>query len=118
MNYPAFDWVNKYNETYGSQLGAARPAWYMPSIAELCELYKNKDAVNASLSKINELDGTYTDGSLEEDVWHHSVWYWSSSQHSVYDFNAWIVGFSHGYSGYLRDADKRDDYHVCCIAGF
>ena len=117
VNYPAFDWVNKYNETYGSQLGAARPAWYMPSIAELCELYKNKDAVNASLSKINELDGTYTDGSLE-DGWYHSGWYWSSSQHSDYYFNAWHAGFSHGYSGYLRDADKRGDNDVCCIAGF
>lgn len=109
VNYPAFDWVNKYNTTYSDKLGAARPAWYMPSIAELCEVYKNKDAVNASLSKINGLDGTYADSNLGTD------YIWSSSQHSNYDGSTWLAGFG---SGNLGHSGKSYNYNVCCIAGF
>ncbi|MFC2280474.1 MAG: DUF4959 domain-containing protein [Treponema socranskii subsp. buccale] len=109
-NYPAFDWVTKYNTAYASQLGAARPAWYMPSIAELCELYKNRVAVNASLLKINGLDGTYADSNLGTGI------FWSSSQYSDYNNYAWIAEFGSGYliyHNYIYDNDN-----VCCIAGF
>ena len=109
VNYPAFDWVNKYNETYGSQLGAARPAWYMPSIAELCEVYKNKDAVNASLSKIKGLDSAYADANLEIG------YFWSSSQHSDYYGDACLAEFG---SGNLYYYNKYYELNVCCIAGF
>ena len=109
VNYPAFDWVNTYNTTYAFKLGSARPAWYMPSIAELCELYKNKEAVNASLSKINGLDSSYADGSLG------TVWYWSSSQDSYNYSDAWHAHFG---LGDLFAYDKYYYYIVCCIAGF
>ena len=109
VNYPAFDWVKKYNITYASKLGAARPAWYMPSIAELCEVYKNKDAVNASFLKINGLNSAYADSNLGTDS------FWSSSQHSVFDNNAWLAGFG---SGYLYSDHKDYNSNVCCIAGF
>ncbi|QNL98379.1 DUF4959 domain-containing protein [Treponema sp. Marseille-Q4132] len=111
VNYPAFDWVNTYNETYKSKLGSARPAWYMPSIAELCEVYKNREAINASLSKINGLDGTYADASLGTS-W---TQYWSSSQHSSLNDNAWLADFG---SGYLHSKYKTLNYNLCCIAGF
>ena len=108
VNYPAFNWVNKYNTAYASKLGSARPSWYMPSIAELCEVYKNKDAVNASLLKINGLNGTYADANLG------TGWFWSSSQFFP-DENAWLADFG---SGYLFNGLKNYDNYVCCIAGF
>ena len=109
-NYPAFAWVQNYNTTYSDKLGSARPAWYMPSIAELCEVYKNKDAVNASLLKIKGLDGTYADSNLG------TGYFWSSSQHSDYTYYAWLAEFGSGYlSSYYF---KNSNYNVCCIAGF
>ena len=109
VNYPAFDWVNKYNTTYASKLGVARPAWYMPSIAELCELYKNKEAVNASLSKINGLNSTYADADLGTSH------IWSSSQNSYNGYSAWLADFGRGYR-YNYNKDDKDG--VCCIAAF
>ena len=109
-NYPAFDWVQNYNTTYAPWLGGVRPAWYMPSIAELSELYKNKDAVNASLLKINGLDGTYADSDLGTGI------FWSSSQYSDYNNYAWIAEFGSGYLIYHNNVYDNDN--VCCIAGF
>ena len=112
VNYPAFDWVNTYNETYKSKLGAARPAWYMPSIAELCEVYKNKAAINASLSKIKGLDSSYADATLGTN------YFWSSSQISDSDSNAWLTYFGngdiYGYPKYYYNSN----FSVRCIAGF
>ena len=109
VNYPAFNWVNTYNTAYASKLGSARPAWYMPSIAELSELYKNREAVNASLSKINGLNSAYADANLGTSH------IWSSSQYS-YNFNyAWLADFGRGYR-YNYNKDDKD--HVCCIAAF
>lgn len=110
VNYPAFDWVLKYNTTYEAQLGSARPAWYMPSIAELSELYKNKEVVNASISKIKGLNSAYADVHFG---WHK---FWSSSQYSDYNINAWYVHFGNGD---LRgNFIKASNGYVCCIAGF
>ena len=110
-NYPAFDWVNQYNAAYADKLGGTTFAWYMPSLAELCEVYRNCEAINASLAKIHGLEngGSYADSSLG------TLWFWSSSQYSNYDFYAWLVNFSNGvvYS-YL----KNDRARVCCLAGF
>ena len=112
-NYPAFHWVNTYNETYKTQLNNKTFAWYMPSLAELCVVYKNKDKINASLKIIHDASGgsEYADESLA--TW---TYYWSSSQSSHSKFNAWIVDFSDGYVGSFQ----KDDYRlrVCCLAGF
>ncbi|UTC44928.1 DUF4959 domain-containing protein [Treponema sp. OMZ 857] len=107
-NYPAFHWVNTYNETYKTQLGEKRFDWYMPSLAELCEVYKNRTAINASLAKISSLNSSYADASLG------TSWYWSSSQHSYDYYFAWLVYFSDGDVGYDL---KNDSDRVCCLAG-
>ena len=110
-NYPAFNWVNTYNTTYADKLGTARPAWYMPSLAELCEVYKNKDKINASLRTIHDASGgsAYADESLETNS------YWSSSQGSNYNGYAWRVYFNDGdmFAKYKSDGNR-----VCCLAGF
>ena len=108
-NYPAFNWVNTYNETYKTKLNNKTFAWYMPSLAELCEVYKNITAINASLAKISSLNSSYADASLG------TLWYWSSSQYSGSNYGAWNVYFS---DGYVINPRKYDPYRDCCLAGF
>ena len=108
-NYPAFQWVNTYNETYKTQLGEKTFDWYMPSLAELCEVYKNRTAINASLAKISSLNSSYADASLG------TLWYWSSSQNSSSNSYACYVSFSDGYVNLVY---KNFSYRVCCLAGF
>ena len=108
-NYPAFHWVNTYNKTYETQLNHKTFNWYMPSLAELCEVYKNREAINASLEKIYHLNNSYADSNLG------TSWYWSSSQYSNYNIYAWHVNFS---DGNVDDIFKTSDYRVCCLSGF
>lgn len=81
----------------------------MPSLAELCALYKNREAVNASLSKINGSASSYADASFG------TGWYWSSSQSSDNNNDAWVADFG---SGDLYYNLKYFNGSVCCIAGF
>ena len=110
-NYPVFDWVNQYNTKYAAQLGGTNFAWYMPSLAELCEVYKNRAVINESLAKISRLNSGYADSSLG------TSWYWSSSQkdHDYYRIEAWAVDYHDGRVYY-----EHKDYHgrVCCLSGF
>lgn len=99
-NYPAFNFAATYAKTAGIT-GDIAEGWYMPSIAELCELYKNKDTLNASLSKCN---GTQF----------RNGYYWSSSQHGYYGF-AWLLGDG---DGYLYYANKFATLNVCVIRAF
>ena len=108
-NYPAFHWVNRYNEEYASKLGGTNFAWYMPSLAELCGVYKNREAINASLAKIHGHGNSYADSSLG------TSWFWSSSQAAYNDNNAWGVYFDYGN---VSGLSKYDDCRVCCLAGF
>ena len=110
-NYPAFHWVDQYNTQYAAQLGGTNFAWYMPSLAELCEVYKNRETINESLKKIHDLDsGSYADESLG------TSWYWSSSQNSYDNDYAWPVNFSDGNVG--SNYSKYVNSLVCCLAGF
>ena len=108
-NYPAFHWVNQYNTQYAAQLGGTNFAWYMPSLAELCEVYKNRAVINESLTKIRGLDSNYADESLG------TSWSWSSSQCSDGDDGAWSVDFS---GGYVYSYGKGSNFRVCCLSGF
>ena len=108
-NYPAFHWVNQYNTQYAAQLGGTNFAWYMPSLAELYEVYKNREAINESLAKIREQNSSYADSSLG------TSWYWSSSQYSNYNNSAWYVYFG---DGSVDSNFKFYDYRVCCLSGF
>jgi len=113
-NYPAFHWVDQYNTQYFAQLGGTNFAWYMPSLAELCEVYKNRAVINESLAKICEQNSSYADSSLGTSL------YWSSSQNSYNDQYAWDVDFSAGYVGdiFKNSIFKHSSCRVCCVAGF
>ena len=112
-NYPAFNWVNTYNTTYAAQLGNSNLMWYMPSIAELCEIYKNKEKIDASLKAIHDLPdgGTYADTSFKSES------YWSSSQVQNYNSGkeAWSVFFQ---TGSVSKTAKFIDLLTCAIADF
>ena len=107
-NYPAFYWVNRYNTTY---LPGADIKWYMPSVQELCQVYKKKDVINASLAKICNIDNNYADASLGTDS------FWSSSQNSNFNQGAWAVFFKIGDVSSLITG-KYYNKRVCCLAGF
>jgi hypothetical protein len=94
-NYPAFNYANTYTATNCTS------GWYVPSISELCTLYRNMTAVNESLSKVG---GTQIANG-----------YWSSSQSSNGSDFAWIVSFSNGYVG---DFSKNTNGYVRVIRAF
>ena len=109
-NYPAFNWVSQYNTKYADKLNDKKFDWYMPSLAELCEVYNNRSAIDASLAKIHGLEN----GSGYADAKLVNSWYWSSSQYSNVN-NAWLVDFS---DGNVHFNFKNFDFRVCCLAGF
>ncbi len=111
-NYPAFHWVNTYNTMYAAQLGSSNLMWYMPSIAELCEIYRNKEKIDASLKAIHDLPdgGTYADASLK------LASYWSSSQEEHYSGTyAWDIFLR---TGNIYKTEKFIDILTCAIADF
>lgn len=107
--YPAFDFINTYADNY-NLTGNYTSGWYMPSIDELCTVYKNRDIINISLQKIYELDNTAAMDGLGTN------WYWSSSQ-SVFDDN--YVWFVHYFNGYVSDCPKSlTNLHVLAVRKF
>lgn len=109
MNYPAFHFVNTYAETY-NLTGDYTSGWYMPSIAELCDIYQNRKAVNDSLQHIYSLDDHAAMNGLETN------WYWSSSQAGGQDDYAWFV---HYYNGYAGECPKNfTNVHALAVRAF
>ena len=82
-NYPAFNFANTYGTTAGLTGTGYESGWYVPSIAELCEVYKNKDVIQTSLTKA----GGFTIGTS---------YYWSSSQRASSYAYVYLVDFDDG----------------------
>lgn len=82
-NYPIFDFANTYGSTPGLIGTDYETGWYVPSIAELCEVYRNKDVIQTSL--------TVASGFTFE-----SIYYWSSSQCACSYDDAYRVDFGDG----------------------
>ena len=89
-NYPIFNFANTYGTTAGLTDTDYETGWYVPSIAELCEVYKNKDVIQKSLTKASG----FTIGTS---------YYWSSSQYASYSLNVYVVYF---YDGGVYNSDK------------
>lgn len=108
-NYPAFHFVNTYAETY-KLTGDYASGWYMPSIAEVCAVYRNRETINRSLQKIYEKDPSAAMDGLGTN------WYWSSSQSESQDDYAWFV---HYFNGYVSDCPKNfTNLHVLAVRRF
>lgn len=104
--YPAFDFVSTYAQAHGLT-GDAAVGWYLPSIAEVCAAYQNREIIDRSLHLIHSLDGAAAMDGLGTN------WYWSSSQSGVRDGYAWFV---HYFNGYVSDCPKSfDNLHVLAV---
>lgn len=99
-NYPAFNYVNNYATTFGLT-GEYADGWYMPSIAELCYIYRSKTVLNAVLNAVGGI--------------HLCDFYWSSSQNGYYYYEAWDVTISDGKVDFIS---KNYDNYVCCVRAF
>ena len=105
-NYPAFNWVNDYASTAGLT-GDYAEGWYMPSIAELWYIYKNREELDAVLSAINTVSaGAATTLGNEWD-------YLSSSQIASNEYVIWKLIFSDGEVS--QNNYKESEQHVCVV---
>ena len=103
-NFPAFDYVNTYANTFGLT-GEYAEGWYMPSIAELYSIYKNAIVLN---NVIKALDGT----DLGSDSNYN---YWSSSQSAD---NAYCAQYINLQYGRISSNSKSLKFLVCCVRPF
>ena len=102
-NYPAWEWVNSY-ATENSLTGTTYAnGWYIPTVAELCVLYR---AVKAESSLINSALE-----ALDGSRFNHAT-YLSSSQGSSETY--WRVQFG----GYLDTLFREADATVCAVRAF
>ena len=96
-NYPAWAWIEGYAATANLTGTSYESGWYIPSVKELCDLYKVKDAVNNSIQKVG---GTQLFTSQSTSG--YAIWYWSSSQSlsgssdAGPNASAWNVSFETG----------------------
>ena len=101
-NYPAFEYAKNYGTTNGCT-GAYSTGWYLPSIAELFQIWKEKANIDAAVALCGLTDtfsGTY---------------FWSSSQLASLVSMAYKLDFSNGtcYGDY-----KHTITHVCAVRAF
>lgn len=100
VDYPIFDFANTYGETAKLTGTDYAEGWYVPTIAELYDICKNKDIVQASLTKLMSF-------SLDNR-------FWSSSQDS---YVSQSLGFDF-YQGYSFPHNKDNTEKVLVIQQF
>lgn len=104
-NYPAWNFCLSYATTY-SLTGDLAKGWYLPTMAELYTIYKNKRTIDASLAKAggNQFG---TDS------------YWSCCQYD-YPENASVLSFER--EDVLKEIGATKSgmmtYHVCAVRAF
>ncbi len=108
LNYPIFNFALTYPDMVGLNGTSYADDWYIPSIKELCDLYKNKDIIQSTLDKIGGF-------SFEEET------YWSSSQYEEYekydgDEFALMLQFYNG--GVYTDYKSDDDIYGVVVRAF
>ena len=101
----AFSFADDYAETYETVGG-----WRMPDIEELSAIYANRDAVNASLRDIYELDSNAAVDGLGTN------WYWASTPSDTEDGFAWFVHYFNGYAACCPT--DLDNLHAMAVRDF
>ena len=81
-NYPGFNWAQNYG-TSNNLPGVCADGWFVPSLFELIQVYKNRNIINASLSALNK--DTLMRG-----------WYSTSNQDPDDSDYVWRIDFSDG----------------------
>lgn len=67
--YPGFYWANNYGISHNLPASCS-DGWFIPSLSELVEIYKNRYAINASLSSLGKttlMSGWYSTSSQDPD---------------------------------------------------
>lgn len=101
-NYPAFEYAKNYGSTNGCT-GAYASGWYLPSIAEIYQIYNLRTNIDAAVA-LCSLTNTFS-----------STRFWSSSQYASLDNFAYFLDFPNGGCGYnLKDIS----YGVCAVRAF
>ncbi len=101
-NYPAFEYAKNYGSTNGCT-GAYANGWYLPSIAELYQIYNLRTNIDAAVALCG-LTNTFS-----------STYFWSSSHHASSDLYVYLLFF---YSGLCQWYEKNLIGPVCAIREF
>lgn len=106
--YPAFYFAKNYKTTATNLTSAYENGWYLPTVAELFDIWK----VKATVDGASGLCG----GSQFGDSY-----YWSSSQHASSDKTAYLLSFYDGdWGNYLKDYydEGYGEGYVCAVRAF
>lgn len=106
-NYPAFYWANNYAENHGVK-GDFESGWYMPSIFELAELYREVETVNNALTVAGG-------NTIAKDRWYHSSSQCYGTNEKGTSIWVWNLGASDEYLGQFTKMEKSA---VCVIRKF
>lgn len=90
--FPALSFARHYGQVQEFS-GQFASGWYLPSISEVCLIYKNRRAINDALRHLHKLDARCAMDGLG------TAWYWSSSQSASQNEYVWFVHFFNGYAG-------------------
>ena len=101
-NYPVFNFANTYGDFAGLTGTSYAYGWYIPSIKELCDIYRNKTTIEASLAI---LDGFKLLNFVS----------CSSSQCDSENYSSYGLNFEKGFVNY---ASKIYDYDVLVLRAF
>lgn len=102
-NYPAFYWAKNYGTTNGCT-GAYANGWYLPSFAELYQIYNLRTNIDAAVALCG-LSGIFS-----------SQYFWSSSQSASIDYTAYGLSFTTVFC-YYSDY-KTHNGLVCAVRAF
>lgn len=102
--YPAFYFAKNYKTKATNLTSAYENGWYLPTVAELFDIWK----VIATVDEASSLCGGSQFGTS---------WYWSSSQSASYDNNACLLYFD---GGDWNDVYYKSDVinYVCAVRAF
>lgn len=114
-NYPAFDFAYNYKERSRSHVygTAYEDGWYLPTISELYDIYKEVDTVNSALGFCDGFDIKMT-------------YYWSSSYTGTNEYTSSLGSKKYYYLGHLfgfcngniEEESSSGCADVCCIRVF
>ena len=102
-NYPMWEWINAYADN-NQITGDYSSGWYIPSIAELCMIYRVRAIANAGIEKAG---GTKLADTL----------YWSSSTDKSFASKVYHLYLNTGNLGYTH-TEYGGNYSVCAIREF
>ena len=107
-NYPAFNYVNNYASTAGLTETDYEDGWYMPSLAELCTIYNNKETINNALNTIKTIK---SDAAELLDL---NFWSSSSIESNYQKTYIWALSFVNG-GGAFSNNDTVVSNGVLCV---